>query len=39
MYIKASIDVDSFALVKILKSNKTNLAGQAIQEDKVAKNN
>lgn len=38
MYLKASINVDSFALVKILKSDKTNLAGSAIQEEKVGKN-
>ena len=31
MYIKASIDVDSFALVKILKSDKSNLVGQGIE--------
>lgn len=38
MYLKAHIEVDQIALVKLIKTNTSNEAGQFVQDDKAVKN-
>lgn len=37
MYLKANIEVDSIALIKIVGTEKANMAGDTTHEDKDAK--